>query len=411
MNLYIISEANRATDYGLGTYIRELTESLKDSDINVCVIHLRSDKPNNESQHSDSIEHLHIPPPINLNISKESDNQRELYYRNIAYLLQLHIKDTEKPVFHLNKTQGNLAAILRETFVCTIITTIHYLEWCFYLSGNTSQFKQILAIQETERMNDLQKLTTASFQREKECFQTADRIICLSEHTRQILQADYSIKPDKITVLCNGLTDNIPVVKRLVLRQKYYLSNSPVILFAGRLDNLKGLTYALRAFKTVLNTYPHCRFLIAGNGAFDVFMQECEDIWMHVTWTGLINRAKLYELYIIADIGIMPSFTEQCSYVAIEMMMHGLPIIGSATAGLKEMVEDGETGLHIPVIEHDESVEIDSSLLAEKMLYLLQHPEERKRMGINARKRYKRLYTSELMRKNMLRFYNSLIFI
>lgn len=81
-------------------------------------------------------------------------------------------------------------------------------------------------------------------------------------------------------------------------------------------------------------------------------MIECDDIYMNVIWTGLINKEKLYELYTIADMGIMPSFHEQCSYVAIEMMMHGLPIIGSTSTGLYEMIENNITGLHIPVMEY-----------------------------------------------------------
>ena len=178
-----------------------------------------------------------------------------------------------------------------------------------------------------------------------------------------------------------------------------------MIIFAGRLDRIKGLSYALQAFRTVLSVQ-NCHFIIAGNGDFDVYMKECADIWMHVSWTGLIAKENLFDLYSIVDIGIIPSFHEQCSYTAIEMMMHGLPIIGAA--GIKEMVVDGETGLQIPVMEYDDRAEINTELLAKKMLYLLQHPEERKRMGANARRRYETVYSGEIFRKNMLDFYSSL---
>ncbi len=109
----------------------------------------------------------------------------------------------------------------------------------------------------------------------------------------------------------------------------------------------------------------------------------------------------------MADIGIMPSFHEQCSYVAIEMMMHGLPIIGSTSTGLCEMIENNVTGLHIPVIEYIDRAEIDSLLLAEKMLYLLQHPIEAKQMGQNGRIRYLNNYSSDIFRENMLKMYES----
>ena len=127
-----------------------------------------------------------------------------------------------------------------------------------------------------------------------------------------------------------------------------------------------------------------------------------------MNFTGQLGKKELFELYELSDIGIMPSFHEQCSYVAIEMMMHALPIIGSTSTGLKEMIEDGVSGFHIPVIEYENKTEIDVDLFAEKMLYLLQNPKERQRMGQNNRKRYEFHYSMSLFRNNMLNLYQSL---
>ena len=410
VNLYIFNESNRAAVYGIGTYIKELTAALKESSVHISIVHLYSEKTDGELPESDNVPHIHIPSPVIRNSSLDRQKQNELYYRNIVYLLRLQIKDTENLVFHLNCNQyGKLAEELKKSFDCCIITTIHYLDWCFSLFGNVTRFKKILSIHETDRREDLKEMINESYRKEKYLFKTVDHIICLSENMRQILQDAYQIKPDKMSVIYNGLTDSMCISdNQQVLRQKYHIPDIPVIIFAGRLDEIKGLIYVLQAFKIVLNTHPHCHFFIVGNGTFDIFMKECENIWMHVTWTGLVDKEKLYDLYSIADIGILPSFHEQCSYVAIEMMMHGLPIIGSTTTGLKDMIVDGETGLHIHVIEHDASVEIDVSLLAKKMLYLLQQPEERQRMGANARRRYETVYSAAMFRKNMLNFYHSL---
>ncbi|MDR2913993.1 MAG: TIGR04157 family glycosyltransferase [Tannerella sp.] len=408
INLYIFNETSRAAVYGIGTYIRELTTALQGYNISICVIHLHSDKPENELNESDTIQHWYIPAPVYWNASLDLDRQNELYYRNVAYLLQLQIKDTENLVFHLNYIQCRpLSENLRRFFSCKIILTIHYLDWGFRLSGNTVRFRQILVVQETDQADEFNKSIIESYRKEKELFEMVDHIICLSRNTQQILQNDYWIKPDKTTVVYNGLTGGNSTLDKPALRKKYHIPDIPIILFAGRLDDIKGLTCALQAFKTVLNTQ-QCHIMIAGNGSFDKYMKECEDIWMHVTWTGLISKAKLYDLYSIADIGIMPSFHEQCSYVAIEMMMHGVPIIASTSTGLKEMVEDGIAGLHVPVEEYSDRAEIDSSQLAEKILYLLQYPKERKRMGVNARKHYEAAYGVEIFRKNMLHLYESL---
>jgi len=409
INLYIFNESSRAAVFGIGTYIRELTAALKNSEMNVCVVHLRSHNPVKNPETTDGVFRCwYIPSPINSNSSLDWNRQSELYYLNVVFLLKLQIKDTENLIFHLNFNQsGKLAEELKKVFDCKVICGVHYLNWCFSLSGNFVRFRQILASQETGQ-DEFKKSIVESYLKEKEFFESANRIICLSENTQQILQDNYHIEPKKITVIYNGLADRNAIDDKLILREKYHIPDFPIILFVGRLDDIKGLKCALQAFRIVLSIHPHCHFIISGNGSFDTYMEECEDIWTYVTWTGWISKEKLYDLYSIADLGIMPSFHEQCSYVAIEMMMHGVPLIASTSTGLKEMVEDGITGLHIPVVEQPEKVEIDSSLLAEKMLYLLQRPEERKRMGTNGRKRYEIVYSAEVFRQNMLNFYGSL---
>ncbi len=406
MNLYIFHTSSESVAYGVGTYIRELIIALRHSNIKVCVINLKAHIPQILIEETDDgIKRWYFPEPIQEQLS--IDHLNGLYYRNIIYLLQLYIKDKSNLIFHLNANQSsNFAGELKKKFDCKIVLTIHYLDWCFRLSGNLIHFRQLLETQQTVLGDmDKNKLKEA-FQKEKETFNVADHILCLSEKTRQILQKDYKIMPEKITVIYNGLTDNNLIVEKAVLRQKYHIPYIPIILFAGRLGSMKGLIYALRAFKIVLNTHPHCRFIIAGNGAFDLHLTESEDVWMNVTWTGLISKEKLYELYTIADIGIIPSLHEQCSYVAIEMMMHGLPIIGTST-GMFEMVENNVTGIHIPVVEYIDRTEIDISLLAENILYLLQHPIEAKQMGQNGRRRYLEKYSSAIFRTNMLKLYKS----
>lgn len=411
INVYIFNENSRASVYGIGTYLKELTVALTNSAVRITVIYLR-DEPVIRMEEIDGVGHWHIPDAMEETLYLDYDRRAKQYYQNVVNLLRLHIQDTRRLVFHLNYTQnGSLAEALKKTFDCKLVFTIHYLNWCFGLSGNITQFRNILATQEINPDDGLKKSVIESYRKEKELFDTVDQIICLSEHTRQILTDDYQIIPTKTSVVYNGMARKAPVLSKQELRQKYHIPDIPMILFVGRLDEIKGLVYVIQAFKVLIDKQINCHLIIAGNGSFDSYMKECEDIWMHVTWTGLIDKKKLYDLYAIADIGVMPSLHEQCSYVAIEMMMHGVPLIASTSAGLREMVEDGITGLHIPVVEHPDRVEIDSSLLAEKMLYLLHHPEARKRMGLNARKRYEQLYSSEAMRENMLKLFFSLPFV
>lgn len=407
MNLYIFNESSRAAVYGIGTYIRELTAALCHSRINVCVVHLKSGNPQIRIEETDGVRHWYFPAPVEERRTIDYKKQRELYYRNIVYLLQLHIEDKKGLIFHLNYNQsGKLAEELKKSFTCRVICGVHFLFWCFSLMGNMNQFCTLL---EKSNVSPSALAEIPEYQNEMDIFNCADHILCLSRHTAGILREHYHLPAQKITVVYNGLTDNMPQNAGAALRQKYRIPvDIPVFLFVGRLDKIKGLEYVLRAFRNVSDKSPGCLLFIAGNGSYDTYLKECENMWMNIIFTGLIDKEKLYDFYTVADIGVMPSFHEQCSYVAIEMMMHGLPIIAGTSTGLKEMVEDGVTGLHIPIIEYPDKAEIDSSLLAEKMLYLLQNPNERKQMGLNARRRYESVYSSEIFRRNMLDFYQSL---
>jgi glycosyltransferase len=411
MNLYLFNENDCASTYGIGAYLKELTKAIESTFINVHIVHLRSVRPEFEIEKTNQVEHWHIPEVRNKNTFSGAVSIVESYLRNVVYLLRLHIKDTENLVFHFNyNTYQLLAKELKAIFNCKTVTTVHYAKWMLELNSNLSMLHTIKS-KPSNLLSKYEKSLAKTDEYENLQYKEVDHIIALCRHMHDLLQTEYGIEQDKIAVIPNGLIsmDNNGILDRMALREKWNMSEKEfIILFAGRLNVVKGLDYLIKAFHKVLKIIPNCRLMIAGNGAYDCFMKECEDIWMNITWTGLIGKEKLYELYSIADIGVMPSFHEQCSYVAIEMMMHGVPLIASTSSGLREMIEDGITGLYIPVIEYENRVEIDANLLAEKMLFLLEHPEERKCMGDNARKRYKTVYSAEIFRQNMLDFYNTL---
>lgn len=107
MNLYIFSETRRGSVYGVGTYIRELTSTLKNSSVNICVVYLTSEKPQIQSEEIDGIKHWYFPSVISEQRTTSNEKQWELYYRNIVYLLRLYMKDKDDLIFHLNYCQSS----------------------------------------------------------------------------------------------------------------------------------------------------------------------------------------------------------------------------------------------------------------------------------------------------------------
>ena len=124
---------------------------------------------------------------------------------------------------------------------------------------------------------------------------------------------------------------------------------------------------------------------------------------------GQLNINELYNLYTTCMIGVVPSLYEQCSYVAIEMMMYGIPLVASTSTGLSEMIEDGVSGYHIPIIEYENHTDLNTYELQSKLLILLKDSSMRKEMAKNSRLRYERYYTSEIFSSCMQEFYNRFV--
>ena len=131
----------------------------------------------------------------------------------------------------------------------------------------------------------------------------------------------------------------------------------------------------IRAFKLILNNRPHARLIIIGDGEYNQYLNECKDCWEKITFTGRLDRKTVYNFYQIADVGVMPSFHEQCSYVAIEMMMFGLPLAVSTSTGLSEMVHDELEPFKVQVIALEKSASINPEELATKIMNILQNLE------------------------------------
>jgi glycosyltransferase involved in cell wall biosynthesis len=149
-----------------------------------------------------------------------------------------------------------------------------------------------------------------------------------------------------------------------------------------------------------------CCLLIAGSSDYDVYFRETNDICSKVIFTGFLDKKELYKLYLLSDIDVIPSLLyKPFGLIALEMMAVELPVIATATSGLK--VVDDSYGLKIPVILNKHGAEVDSELLAKEIVYLLEHPNDAKKMGKNARNCYKKKFSSEIFRDNMLKFYSS----
>ncbi len=163
----------------------------------------------------------------------------------------------------------------------------------------------------------------------------------------------------------------------------------------------------LNAFHFLLKKKPGVRLVIIGsdNGnRIENLLTISSGFATRVSFLGLISKEELEKWYAVADVGVIPSYYEQCPYVGIEMMMHGLPVVASDGFGLRNMFQDGVNALIAPIGNREDTEEFSCNL-AKAIDELLSSEELRKTLGRNAREIYHSYYSE----KQMLKGYKDLL--
>lgn len=393
-NIYIFNNASRAAGYGIGTYIKQLAEGLSAMpETKVSLVEMYADtKEFAISDDKDGIRHYLIP-------SLHSGTENETYCRVIFYFLARNIDNVgnDKLVFQFNYFQHYpLAVLLKSCFVNScIVMTVHYMSWCFELNGNVKRMKAITA-EGYEPTDDKERGVISSYVGEKVFLYLADVVLVLSKRTKDILANNYSVSVDKMRLVYNGIADDT-CCDSLSCDSKRLRRN---ILYVGRLDEIKGLKYLISAYGKILVKYPDTHLVIVGDGDFQPYMEQCRTFHEHVSFFGKMQSGDLDKVYESAYIGVMPSFHEQCSYTAIEMMRHGIPFIGTDSTGLAEML-DATPELRVHIDEDDFNEDVFVSQIASKMDLLLSDVTAYHLASNAVYKQYKERYTLEAMTKGV----------
>lgn len=407
--IYIFNGNTRAAAYGIGTYITQLIDCFRNTDISFGVINVYAEGDEVSVTEKDGYSSISIPAVPYHNARKHQN-----YTRNIAYLLKELIpeeKETEY-IFHLNfMNESTLAKYLKKMFRCKLILVAHYSNWSFALLGDYQRLQDILS-KSSRKRDELEKLIVSNIKEDEKMIRLCDKFVCIARHSLESFVKTCHIDISRTILINNALKDcyiPIPETKRKAIRKDYFISEStPVLIFAGRLDEVKGVSFLLQAFHETLKSHPDTRLFIAGEGDFNRWLKETGKFWAQVIFTGRIGKETLYELFQMADIGIVTSIHEEFGFVATEMMMHQLPVIVTETGGLSEIVEDEISGLKIPIIYEDKQRKVNVPVLVDKIRLLLDQPLLRKKMGTNGRKRFIEKYELTVFKNKMLNLYQSI---
>ncbi len=173
------------------------------------------------------------------------------------------------------------------------------------------------------------------------------------------------------------------------------------ILFVGIISESKGVHILLEAVHQLIASGHPVNLTVVGDFASEQFKNKalsyCRQhaIEKQVHWVGVKKGEEKWRYFLEADIFCFPSFYESESFgnVAVEAMMFQLPVVATRWRGIPDIVEDGKTGLLVPIKDADKTAEALRTFIEDESL--------RMSMGKAGRNRYLEYFRLENFLSNM----------
>ncbi len=243
---------------------------------------------------------------------------------------------------------------------------------------------------------------------ERTAYEGAAGVIAVSAGMRaDILRSYPQVDPDRVHVVHNGI--DLTGWRRPegeeqaraddVVRGLGIDPGRPAVVFVGRITRQKGLPYLLKAAELLPPDVqlilcagspdtPEIAAEVAGAVA-ELALKRSGVVWIEQ----MLPREDLIAVLAAGTVFVCPSIYEPLGIVNLEAMAVGLPVVGSATGGIPEVIDDGVTGLLVPLEQMQDGagtpVDPEGFVrdLAEALTAVVEDPERCAQMGLAARKR------------------------
>lgn len=173
----------------------------------------------------------------------------------------------------------------------------------------------------------------------------ADKVIAVSERTKEAIVREYHIPANKIDVVHNSISDDMLVVDSGANAYKYLSDMKQqgykIVANIGRLTIQKGLPNLLRAFRHVVDRNPRTILLIVGSGEqyYELVTLSAElGLARNVVFADFQRGKRYRDAYSVADLFVMPSVSEPFGITPLEAIGYGTPALVSKQSGVTEIL-------------------------------------------------------------------------
>lgn len=176
-----------------------------------------------------------------------------------------------------------------------------------------------------------------------------ERVIAISDAVKGHLVKDFKVSENRIRLVYNGIDigprSQVTGYKKEI-REKFGVSEGPVVGIIARLSEVKGHRYLITAMKKVIEEIPKAQLLSVGDGKIK---KGLEDLAARLGVRERIHfipmAADTAECLLAMDVFVMPSLQEGLGLAIMEAMREGIPVIGSSVGGIASLIKDGQTGI------------------------------------------------------------------
>jgi glycogen synthase len=217
---------------------------------------------------------------------------------------------------------------------------IHAHDWMTFPAAiavaQISKNPLVVHVHSTEFDRSGENVNQTVYDIERHGMHAADKVITVSNYTKNMLISRYGVPSDKVEVVYNAVEHDGKNYSQ-ALNNKL----DKTVLFLGRITMQKGPEYFIAAAKKVLEKISNVKFIMAGDGDMTHRMIEYAahlGIGHKVFFTRFLRGADVDKAYEMADLYVMPSVSEPFGIAPLEALRHDVPVLISKQSGVAEIL-------------------------------------------------------------------------
>lgn len=321
---------------GMNVYVRELAERMQPAGVRVDVYTPGSpSQPDVVDLRSGlRVHHVDVSAFDGLSFAERTDHIADEVERAMA-------RNGGADVLHAHYwTSGAVGHVLKHRLDLPLVTTFHTLAKVKAEAGDVDVHDQRAASEEA-------------------VVACSDAVIANGKAEAADLTRLYGVQPDRLHVIPPGVDHQRfgPRGRAMARRMLNLPADRPIVLFAGRIQPIKGADIAVEMMVDVRTKYPDALLIVLGGpsglqGA--TTMRQLREfvngagLQHNVRFVGPQPQSAMAQWYSAADVCVMPSRSESFGLVALEASACGTPVVVSAVGGLPNVVTDEHSGYVVP---------------------------------------------------------------